>query len=155
MELTTSPCTEFRYNLNGHSRLANYRKTQNRSFWGACRFLGKKKCVPSNAAWSKRLGSRHPAQRRKFRMARMDAPTKVSMKGISLSPKCSCQRPEMTQQVQKPWFLGQFRLRPATPIGAGRGICTPPRARSRTCRNLIGMAASCRNLLQRRVSCLL
>ena len=38
----------------------------------------------------------------------MDAPSKVSMKGIGVSSKWSYQRPEMTEQVQKPKFWGQF-----------------------------------------------
>ena len=62
----------------------------------------------------KKIASRHQAQRRKFRMSRMDAPSKVSMKGIGVSSKRSCQRPEMTQQVQKPWFWGQFRTQALT-----------------------------------------
>ena len=44
-----------------------------------------------------------------FRMPRMDAPSKVSMKGIGVSSKRSYQRPQMTEQVQKPKFGGQFR----------------------------------------------
>ena len=52
---TISPCTESRRNSNGHGRLASYRKTKKRSFFGACRFLAQKKGVPSNAARSKRL----------------------------------------------------------------------------------------------------
>ena len=39
-------------------------------------------------------------------MARMDAPSKVSMKGIGVSSKWSYQRPEMTKQVQKTQVLG-------------------------------------------------
>ena len=46
---------------------------------------------------------------RKFWMARMDVSSKVSMKGIGVSSKRSCQRPEMTEQVRKPRFGGQFR----------------------------------------------
>ena len=45
-----NPCTESRYNLNGHSRLASYNKTKNESFWRACWVFALKKCVPSNAA---------------------------------------------------------------------------------------------------------
>ena len=41
-------------------------------------------------------------------MARMDAPSKVSMKEIGVSSNWSYQRPEMTEQVQKPKFWGQF-----------------------------------------------
>ena len=39
----------------------------------------------------------------------MDAPTKVSMKGIGVSLKRSYQRPVMTEQVQKPKFWRQLR----------------------------------------------
>ena len=37
-------------------------------------------------------------------MARMDAPSNVSMNGIGVSCKWSCQRPEMTEQVQSVGF---------------------------------------------------
>ena len=67
-------------------------------------------------------------------MARMDAPSKVSMKGIGVSSKWSYQRPKMTEQIPKTRFGGQFRTQaltvgprligaspvwqPAAPIGA-------------------------------------
>ena len=41
-------------------------------------------------------------------MAQMDAPSKVSMKEIGVCSKWSYQKPEMTEQVQKPNFWGQF-----------------------------------------------
>ncbi len=44
-ESTIPPCTEFRYNLNGRSRLASYRKPQKGNFLGACRVLAKKRCA--------------------------------------------------------------------------------------------------------------
>ena len=41
-------------------------------------------------------------------MARMDAPSKISMKGIGVSSKWSYQRPELTEQIPKLGFRDQF-----------------------------------------------
>ena len=56
----------------------------------------------------KGIPSRHPAQRRKFEITRMNAPSKVNMQEIGVSSKWSCQRLEFIEKVQKARFQGQI-----------------------------------------------
>ena len=63
-------------------------------------------------------------------MVQMDAPSKVSMKGIRVSSKRSCQRPVMTEQVQKPKFWRQFRTQARHSYRRRPGILFPATHRS-------------------------